>query len=284
MVDRAEHLRWIVCLQKGAGTVIDGLAGDGSVIRIHHAVDEAEQHPLCDQSRLPRDHPIQQSQVGLLCQCGLRIVPGDRIVRQLACPFGIALRCEILEGSHAEVACCYPGEHSPRQNCFAQYSFSGGDCGQGARSRNTQRRHGLAHQVLAQNRAQRGSAVPTARERGAAGTLKLDIVAHAIASYDLAQQVSSAVTELRHKMAELVPGIGHGEWLGAHRHQVAGQDRHPLCACEGVRIEAQLMGQSSIHLDQARGCYRCRVYPGVEALRQPHIRVFETKKDSIVGA
>ena len=58
----------------------------------------------------------------------------------------------------------------------------------------------------------------------------------------------------------------------------------PLCACEGVRIEAQVMGQFYIHLDQARGCYRCRVYPGIEALRQPRIRVFETKKDSIVGA
>ena len=81
--------------------------------------------------------------------------------------------------------------------------------------------------VLAQNRTQCGSAIAAAGERCAAGTLKLDVVAHAIASYDLAQQVGAAVAQLRHKMPELVPGVGHGKGLGALGHQVACQYRHP---------------------------------------------------------
>ena len=220
----------------------------------------------------------------MLRPCGLRIVAGDRIVCQPACPLGIALGGKILEGSHAEVACRYPSEHSSRQDCVAKHPLPCGHCGKGSRGRNTQRCHGLAQDVLTQNRTQRGSAVPTAGERGAARTLELDIVAHTIAPQDLAQQVGAAVAELRDEMPELVPGIGDGQRLGAHGHQVAGQNRHALLACESFRIQPQAAGEFYIQLDQARGRHRCRVYPGIEVLRQPRIRVFETKKDSVAGA
>ena len=46
MVDGAEDRARIVGFHERARPVIDGLARNGSVIRIHHAVDEAEEHPL----------------------------------------------------------------------------------------------------------------------------------------------------------------------------------------------------------------------------------------------
>jgi hypothetical protein len=125
---------------------------------------------------------------------------------------------------------------------------------------------------------------PTAGERGAARTLELDIVAHTIPPQDLAQQVGAPVAELRDEMPELVSGIGDGQRLGAHGHQVPGQNRNASLACERVRIQAQAARQFYIQPDQARGRHRCWVYPGVEVLRQPRVRVFEPKNDGVAGA
>ncbi len=72
--------------------------------------------------------------------------------------------------------------------------------------------------------------------------------------------------------------------LRPHGHQVAGQNRHALCAREGVRIESQVTGQFYIHLDQAWSRDRRRVYPSVEVLGQARVCVFKTKEDSVVGA
>ena len=238
---------------------------------------------MCDQLRLPCDHAIEQRPVWLLRLCGLRVVPGDRIVRQPARPFRVALGGEILEGAHAQVARRYPGQHGSRQDCFAQHPFPRGHRGQGPGGRHAQRRHGLAHDVLAQDRTERGSAVAAAGEGGGAGALELDVVAHAVTPHHLAQQVGAAVAELRHEMPELVPGIGQRQRLGPLGHAVAGQNLHSLRARQRVRIQPQVARQFHIQLDQARGRYRCRVHPSVEVLRQPRIGVFETETDGMVA-
>ena len=71
--------------------------------------------------------------------------------------------------------------------------------------------HGLADDVLAQNRAECGPAIAVAGERGGAGALELDVPAHAIQTDDFAKKKGAAVTQLGHEVAKLVPGIGHGQ-------------------------------------------------------------------------
>ena len=120
MIDGAEHHGRIVRLHESAGSVVDGLARDGGVIGVHHAMDETEEHPLCDQLRLPSDHAVQQRSVRPLRSSGLRIVPRDRIVRQRTHSVCVAPRSEILKGAHAQMARRHPGQHGPRQDVFAQ--------------------------------------------------------------------------------------------------------------------------------------------------------------------
>ena len=66
MIDRAECFRRIVGVHESARTVVDGLARDGHVVGIHHAVDESELHPMGDQFGLPLDDSLEQREVGIL--------------------------------------------------------------------------------------------------------------------------------------------------------------------------------------------------------------------------
>src|SRR5271163_3894352 len=91
MVNGTEHRGGMVCLHEGAWTVIDGLSGDGGVVGVHDAMNEAEEQPLCDQVRLAGDDTIEQGPRRLLRLRGLRVVPGDRIIREPAYSFGVAL-------------------------------------------------------------------------------------------------------------------------------------------------------------------------------------------------
>jgi hypothetical protein len=65
MVNQAECCGRIVYLRESAGAIVDCLPRDESVVRVHHAIDEAEEHPLCDQHFLPGDHCIQHSTEGV---------------------------------------------------------------------------------------------------------------------------------------------------------------------------------------------------------------------------
>src|SRR5260370_15428624 len=140
----------------------------------------------------------------MLRPTGLRIMPGDRIVRQRACGFRVALCGEILKGAHAEVARRNPGQDGSRQDCFPKDAFTRGHRSQSTGGRHAQLRHGLAYDVLAQDGTERGSAVAATGEGRTAGALELDVVAHAVTPHYLPQQVGTAVAELRHEMPELV--------------------------------------------------------------------------------
>src|SRR5260370_5348234 len=124
MVDGTEDCGWIVCLHEGAWTVIDGLSRDGSVVGVHDAMNEAEEQPLCDQVGLAGDHSIEQGAVRLLRLRGVRVVPGDRIIGQPACCFGVALCRAKLEGADAEGAGSDSGEYGSRQGGFAPHSVA----------------------------------------------------------------------------------------------------------------------------------------------------------------
>ena len=122
------------------------------------------------------------------------------------------------------------------------------------------------------------AARPSPRRENGVGTraLELDVAAHAVGVDHLAEQDGAAVAELRHEMPELMPGIGHGERLGALRHPVARQCRHAVRrrrAAAGSRPSCAR--QSVVEPDQPRRRHRRRRQPREEALRQAGVAVVE---------
>ena len=65
--------------------------------------------------------------------------------------------------------------------------------------------HGLADEVLAQHRPERGATIAAAREGRQARALELDVAQDAIASFELAEQDRAPVTQLRHEVPNWCP-------------------------------------------------------------------------------
>ena len=64
------------------GPIIDGLAGNRRVVRVHHAMDESHVHPARDQRGLAATYRAQQLEVGALRGLELRVVAIDHVVGQ----------------------------------------------------------------------------------------------------------------------------------------------------------------------------------------------------------
>src|SRR5258705_230519 len=98
--------------------------------------------------------------------------------------------------------------------------------------------------------ATRAAVRPTTASNRAACGLELDVAAHAVLIDDLAEQHRAAIAELRHPVAELMAGIGHGQRLGPVRHPVAAEDRRPVRRIQRPRVEPELPGQRLVQPDQ----------------------------------
>jgi hypothetical protein len=83
--------------------------------------------------------------------------------------------------------------------------------------------HGFADKIFAQGRPQCGAAIAAPGKRRSARALQLDIAPLAVAVDDFAKEDSAAIAKLRNEIAELMPGVDHGDWLGAQRKDVAGK-------------------------------------------------------------
>ena len=79
---------------------------------------------------------------------------------------------------------------------------------------------------------------------------------HAVPIYHFTEEDRPAISELRHPIAELMPGIGHGEWLRAFRHTVASENRNALGRGQWFRIKAQMLSQRFIQADKLRCAHR----------------------------
>ena len=55
-IDAGKDRRGRIGLHEGAGAIVNGFARDGGVIRIHHAVDKAQAHPVGDGADLRIHH------------------------------------------------------------------------------------------------------------------------------------------------------------------------------------------------------------------------------------
>ena len=113
-VDRAVDGGRVEGVHERARPVVDGLAGDRHVVGVHHAVDEADQHPLRDQRRLGGDDRLEEREVRVLGVGGLGVVPGDRVVGEPAQQVGVAGGAGVLEAADPQVAARDPGQHGAR--------------------------------------------------------------------------------------------------------------------------------------------------------------------------
>ena len=187
----------------------------------HHAVDEADEHPLRDEPRLGVQHALEELQIR-----SARVVAGDRVVGQLTQPT-VARR--VLERADADVRGRHARQDRARQGAgLAQDRLAGGDDGQRARGRDAQGVHRLADDRLTQHRAEHGLAVAAARERRPARALQVEVATPPRDVDELAEQQRAAVAQPRGVAAELVAGVGHRD-----RHRTRGNG----AAREHVEIE-----------------------------------------------
>jgi len=103
----------------------------------------------------------------------------------------------------------------------------------------------------------------------------MNVAPHAGPIDDLAQQQRPAVAELRHEIAELVAGVGHGQRVGAGRRAIAGQRLQTFVRGQRRRVQSQRLGQSFVEPDQRRAGHRHRLHAGVENVRQARVAVVE---------
>ncbi len=119
-------------------------------------------------------------------------------------------------------------QHRPRQRGLAIDRLARRDDRERARRRDAEGLHGLAEDILPQDRSEPGPPVAPAREGRAARALELDVEALARRVQDLAEEDRPTVAELRHEVAELVAGIGHGQRVRAVGHPVAREHSHAV--------------------------------------------------------
>ena len=201
----------MIGVHEGAGTVIDGLAADRHIVGVHHAVDETEAQPLRDQRRLPRDHRIQQCAIGIFGLRRIRVVPRDDVIGEDLHALHILAGGEILERADADMALRHAHHDGAGQRLFAHGDLTGRHGGECTRRGNAQRCHRLADDIFAQHRSQRRASVAAPREGRRSCAFQLNVVANADRGPSLRPARSRAVTQLRHEIAELMPGIGSGQ-------------------------------------------------------------------------
>ncbi len=238
-------------------------------------MDEADIEPARDEPRLPRDHAIEQGPIGTRRGGGLRIMPCDRIIGEVAERLAVAARREELERADANMARRDAHEDGARQCGFADDLVTRRHGREPARRRDAERIHGFADQIFAQDRAERGAAVAAAREGRRAGAFELDVAAQAALVHDFAEQDRPPIAQSRDELAELMARIGRGDGIGAIGNALAGQHLDAVLRRERGRIEPKMQGKRVIELDERRRGDGAGQNPCVKNIGQPRIGIVE---------
>ena len=226
MVDRAEHGDRVVGLHEGTGPVVDGLARDRHVVGVHHPVHEPDEHPAGQQRRLGGHDRLEQREVAVFGVGGAGVMPGYRVIRESPQQAEVAGVRGVLEAADAQMAARHPGEHGPGQGRLPLHRTSGRHHGQGSGGRDPQCVHGLADDVLAKHRTDRGKTVAATRERRTAGALEVEVAAWRLAEF--AEQKRAPVAQPRDEPAELMTGVGLCDGFRACRDPGADQEPEPV--------------------------------------------------------
>ena len=282
LIDGAEHGLRMVAVHEGAGAVVDGLAGQGHVVGVHHAVDKAHPHPFGDQCDLPVHHPFQQRQRRHLGARPVRVVALEGVVHQRFQQRRVLAAGGVLKGAHAQVRGRHPGEDGAGLGGVAQHLLAGADHRQRPGGGHAQGVHRLADDVLAQHRAESGAAVAAAGKRRAPGALELDVAALVVRGELLAEQHRAAVAE-HGRVAELVAGVGLGQRLAAGQRPVAAQQGGAGVAVQGFGVEPQLRRELAVEQQQLRRPHRLRVTERKQGLGQAGVAVVEPEAERVGG-
>ena len=236
---------------------------------------EADAEPARDEVRLRVDDALEQRQRVIPFPCGLRVVAIERVLREGGERLAILAGGEVLERADTDVARGDAREHRAGQDLLAADGLARGDGSERARGGNAERMHGLADEVFAEDGPEGGAAVTAAREGRPAGALELDVAALAVRADHLAEENGAPVPELPHEAAELVAGVGERDGLRALGRHVAGEECCALRGDERICIDAEELGQRTVHLDDLRRAHLRGRDPGEEAVGQASVGVVE---------
>ena len=242
-------------------------------------MDEADAEPAGDEIGLRECDGAQQLQIGFLHLAKLGIVALDHIVGQCPQSVDILSGGEILERADAHMARRHPHEDGARLRRLAIDLFACRDGGQRACSADAERMHCLREDIFPQHRAECRTAIAAAGERRRPCPLQLDIAAGSVPVDDLAYQNRPSVAELRDEGTELVAGIGHGERGGTLRYDIASKNRGQPLWVGHVRLDAELLRQALVELQEDRALHGLRIDRSVEALGQARIGIIELEQE-----
>ena len=245
-IDRAEFLERVVLVEERARSVVDRLAGDRRVVGVHHAVHEADAEPARDETRLRVDDALEQRQRVVAAAGRFRVVASERVRREAGERFAIVARGEELEGADAHVARGHAREHRARQRALvAENGLACRHRRERACRGYAERRHRLAHEILAQHRPEGGASVSASREGRPARAFELDVASLPVGSDDLAEQDRPTVTELSHEAAELMSRIRERDGLGTGGKHVAREHLSSFGRGKLCRVEREQLRERS---------------------------------------
>ena len=202
-------------VEKAERAIVEREAEDGHVVGIHHPVREAHRLPLRHQLGGGERNLAQELGVGIGQRRQLGVVARDDVIGQVFDRLDLVAVVEHLERTEAHEARRQPCDQRGGFLILAVDRAVAADDGEGAGGRNAERMHRFGTQKLADARAQHRAAVAAARVGGAAGALQLHFPAFARGILHFAQQDRTAVTQLRHVLAELVAGVERGDRVHA---------------------------------------------------------------------
>lgn len=211
---------------------------------------EADTHPVRD--HLGGAHRDLREPVAIQC-LALPLQPGeitgDAGVHQLLQQGRLATRGRQLKRTETQERRRDPAHDGARLGTrvaviehVAHHLLAGTDQRQRARGRHAQVVHRFAAQELADRRAQHCPSIGTARVRGRAGPLQLQLPVAAIGCHQLAQRDRTSVAELAGPMAELMATVIGGPWLHAGVQRVAAEYIGEAFALDLGSIEAEHRG------------------------------------------
>jgi hypothetical protein len=276
-VDGTEDGFRVVGFHEGAGAVVDGFAGEGHVVGVHDAVDEADLEPFRNQGGLAVDdgaEEVDDRGVGR----DFRVVALAEVVGEGGEGRGVAMGGGPLEGADADVAGGDAGEDGARELLLAEHRLAGGGDGEAAGSWDAEGVHGLADEVFPEHRAESGATVATAGERGAAGAFELDVETAAVLGDLLAEEDGTAIAEAG-EVAELVAGVGLGDGLGIFREEISGEKAGVFRQREGVGIKPEFNGERGVEDGETRRADRDGEGALEEQLRELGVGVVEVPSD-----
>ena len=273
-VYRREHCRRIVRLQESSRPVVDRLARERHVVGVHHAMDEAERHPLRNQPRLCRHHGRQQPQPIALHDLG--VVPTTHVISKRHLLHVTRPHPHQLGHADPQMRRGHSGQHRTGQRPrLAPDGLPGGHRRERPRRRHPEGVHRLAQDVFAQHRPDCSSTVTPAREGRPTRTLQRNVPTATFTVDDLAEQVGPPIPQEWTELPELVPGIRLRKGHAARGDRIPRQHGDTLRAPQPLRVQPQLERQCFIDEQQPRHGHGHRVDAYPEPVELEHKGVVE---------